>query len=66
MIETMERVKELAAEHELTMFQLAELCGVPYQTLKRAEDRNGQLKVDTIERICRGLRMPVRDFFPED
>ncbi len=66
MLETMNRVRELAAERELTMYQLAELCRIPYQTLKSTEDRGGQLKLETIEKICRGLKMPVREFFPEE
>ena len=35
-----------------------------YSTLKSAEARNYQLSVDTIEHICKGLDMPLRDFFP--
>ena len=59
MIETMARVKELAAERG----QLSLLCKVSYHTLKSTEERNGQLKLETIDKICTGLRMPLRDFF---
>ena len=43
MIETMARVKELAAERGLTLYQLSLLCKVSYHTLKSTEERNGQL-----------------------
>ncbi len=60
---TITTVKELADTRGLTLFQLAQLCRVNYSTLKNAEARQGQLNVDTIERICLGLRMPVSSFF---
>lgn len=56
-------VKLLADERDLTLFQLAQLCQVNYSTLKNAENRHGQLNVDTIERICDGLHMPMSAFF---
>ena len=62
---TIARVRELAEQRELTMFQLAELCDIPYNTLKRTEERNGQLTVNTIEKLCIGLRMPMSAFFEE-
>ena len=60
---TIQRVKELAAAHGMTLFQLAKLCDLNYNTLKSAEERHYQLSVDTIEIICAGLHMPLRDFF---
>ncbi len=62
---TMARVKELAFERDLTMFQLAQLCDVPYTTLSKTDARNGQLQVDTIERICIGLHIPMSLFFED-
>ena len=62
---TIARVREIAKQRELTMFQLAELCDIPYNTLKRTEERNGQLTVNTIEKLCIGLRMPMSAFFEE-
>ena len=32
-------------------------------TIKKAADRNSQLSVDTIEKICIGLNMPMSAFF---
>ena len=48
---TIERVKELAMERNLTLYKLAQQCGISYSTLKNTEQRYGQLTVDTIERI---------------
>ncbi len=64
-MDTMARVMELAEERDLSLFQLAQLCDVSYNTLKTAGNRNTQLTVDTIERICIGLRMPMSRFFAE-
>ena len=64
-MDTMERVRELADERNLSLHALAKICNVPYSTLKNTEQRNGQLAVDTIERICFGLKMPMSEFFEE-
>ena len=60
---TIERVKELGNERNLTLFKLAVICEVPYATLKNAEVRQNQLSVDTIERVCQGLSISMADFF---
>ena len=62
-MDTMAIVKILADERDLTLFQLARLCRMNYSTLKNAEDRHSQLNVDTIEKICNGLHMPMSAFF---
>ncbi len=64
-MDTIARVKELAAERNLSMLKLARVCDVPYSTLKNTEKRSGQLTVDTIERICVGLDIPMSLFFTE-
>lgn len=65
-MDTIARVKELAAERNLSMHGLAKICDVPYSTLKNTEQRSGQLTVDTIERICLGLNIPMSMFFMTD
>ena len=64
-MDTIARVKELAAERDLTLHKLARVCDVPYSTLKNTEQRCGQLTVDTIERICIGLDITMSSFFEE-
>ena len=63
MLDTMKRVRELAQDHGLSIYQLAEQCEIPYSTLKSTKARSGQLNVDTIERICDGLEIPLYAFF---
>ena len=62
---TVERVKELAAEREMSLFKLSKVRDVPYSTIKNTELRCGQLGVDTIERICMWLAIPLSRFFEE-
>ena len=64
-MDTIARVKQLSEEHNVTLCQLAKMAGITYSTLKNTELRNGQLKVDTIERICIGLNIPMSEFFEE-
>ena len=64
-MDTIARVKELAAERHLSVHRLAQICDVPYSTLKNTEQRGGQLSVDTVERICLGLGIPLSLFFAE-
>ena len=62
---TVQRVKDLAAERQLSLFGLSKLCDEPYSTIKNTELRCGQLGVDTIERICIGLGISMSRFFEE-
>ena len=64
-MDTISRVRELAAERNLSLHALALVCDVPYSTLKNTEQRGGQLSVDTVERICLGLGIPLSLFFVE-
>ena len=64
-MDTIARTKFLATEQGLTLFKLAEKCGVAYCTLRNTERRGGQLQVETIERICQGLGITLAEFFTE-
>lgn len=63
---TTKRVADLAAQHNMTVFELARVCDVPYSTIKSTSQRGGQLGIDTIERICIGLRMHLYEFFMDE
>ncbi len=65
-MKSIDRVRELIADQGISLFRLAQLCNVPYSTLKNAEKRNCQLSLDTIEQICRGLNIPIYEFFMTD
>ena len=60
---TIERVKELANERNLTLCGLALLCDIPQSTLKNTARRGDQLSLDTIERICDGIGISLSEFF---
>lgn len=64
-MKTTARVYELIAERSMSLTKLAELSGVAYSTIKMAENRNTQLSVDTIERICHALGITLSEFFAE-
>lgn len=65
-METIERVYELAAERNISINRLAEMSGISVSTIKTTKNRGGQLKIDTIERICNALDMPLYQFFITD
>ncbi len=62
-MDTIARVYELAEQHNISLYQLARKSGVAYSTMKTTEKRGGQLKVDTIERICDALGISLSEFF---
>lgn len=49
-------------ERDFFLHKLAQVCDVPYSTLKNTEQRSGQLTVDMIERVCLGLHIPMSFF----
>ncbi|MBR4827843.1 MAG: helix-turn-helix transcriptional regulator [Oscillospiraceae bacterium] len=65
MINTVERVTELAASRHMTMTALAKASGVPSTTLRSARSRNSQLTLDVIERLCRAMDVSLSEFFDE-
>lgn len=65
-METVQRVYELAAERNISINRLAELSGISVSTIKTTKNRGGQLKIDTIERICNALDIPLYQFFITD
>ena len=60
---TIQRLYELMRERNLSLNKLANLSGIKYSTLQMAVKRGGQLSIDTIERICAGLDIPLVSFF---
>ena len=64
-MDTIKRVYDLAEENEISLYQLAKDSGISLDTIKAAEKRSGQLKIDTIERICEALGISLSAFFAE-
>ena len=64
-MDTIKRVYDLAEENEISLYQLAKDSGISLATIKAAEKRSGQLKIDTLERICEALGISLSAFFAE-
>ena len=64
-MDTMERLGELLDERGMSLFALARLSGVSPSTLRNTKRRAGQLKIDTIERICQALGITLSQFFDQ-
>lgn len=62
-MDTLQRAIELANERNMSLFRLAAESGINYSTFQAAKRRGSQLSVDTIERICAYLRIPLYRFF---
>lgn len=65
-MDTVKRAQSLIAQRHMTMHQFADMSGIAYSTINTAQRRGGQLKIDTIERICDALDIPLSEFFTEE
>lgn len=63
MFDTVGRVKQLAAARGLSVTELARRSGLNHSTFANTVMRGGQLKVETIERLCAGLNITLPEFF---
>lgn len=64
-MDTLGRVYELMAQRGLTLNQLAKRSEVSPSTLRNTRRRGGELKVETIERICAALGITLSEFFAD-
>ena len=62
-MDTLGRVYELLEARNMTLNRLALLSAVSPSTLRNTKRRGGELKVETIERICRALGITLSEFF---
>ena len=62
-VDTIKRVQDLMQERDMNLCVLAKKCGISYSTIQTTARRRGQLSVETIERICLGLGITLKDFF---
>ncbi len=61
---TRRRIKELCAERKITLNKLSILCGITQSTLNNiVSGRNHSATVSTVQKICDGLEIHIRDFF---
>ena len=64
-IDTLARVRQLAAERHMSLSCLARTCGIHPSTFSAQQARGGQLQVDTIIRICDALELSLGEFFTQ-
>ena len=58
------RIKELCAERRITLNKLSIICGITQSTLNNiVSGRNHSVTVSTVQKICDGLEISIRDFF---
>ena len=57
------RIETLAEEKNLSMYELARRSGMAESTLYNLFERGTMPKLDTLERICKGLEITLSDFF---
>mgnify|MGYP000538472112 CR=1 FL=1 len=62
-VDTIKRVQDLMQVRDMNLCVLAKKCGISYSTIQTTARRGGQLSVETIERICQGLGITLKDFF---
>lgn len=60
---TIQRVRDLAAERELSIYKISQMSEISYSTFRTAEQRNGELSVAVIMRVCAALGITVAEFF---
>lgn len=61
------RIKELCEQHGMTLNKLSTVCGITQSTLNNiASGRNRSTTVSTIQQICDGLNISIRDFFASE
>ena len=59
-----ERILELCKENDLTVNMLATVSGITQSTLNNiVSERNNSTTVSTIQKICDGLNITIKDFF---
>ena len=58
------RLREWRQKRGDSLYTLAEKAGVHFVTISRIEQGRLSPTVATLEKLARGLRISVRDFFP--
>lgn len=62
-----ERMKELAAERNMTIHQVIQKGGLNQATISELmSGRTKQPKVSTIQKFCNGLNINLKDFFSSE
>ncbi|WP_353049067.1 helix-turn-helix transcriptional regulator [Exiguobacterium sp. s26] len=60
-------MKELAAEHNMTIHQVIQKGGLNQATISELmSGRTKHPKISTIQKFCDGLQIPINHFFDDD
>ena len=58
------RIREICAENNITLNKLSTQCGITQSTLNNViSGRNKSTTASTIQKICDGVNITVRDFY---
>ena len=58
------RILDLCKQHNITLNKLSTICGITQSTLNNIiSGRNSTTTVSTIQKICDGLEISIREFF---
>ena len=61
------RILGLCAERGITVNKLSTICGITQSTLNNITGgRNNSATVSTIQKICDGLEINIKEFFDSD
>ena len=61
------RIKELCNEKSITIYELGKLSGIRATTIYSIIDgKSNNPSIISIENICKGLNVSVRDFFDDE
>lgn len=61
--DTVKRFHSLLLERNMSLYHFCRTNGLNYSTVNTTEKRSGQLSLDTIERVCKGMGITLSDFF---
>ena len=64
-MDTLERLRQLMAERNWTMYRLAKEGDLSHSTVKNIFSRNTIPSIDTLERICKAFGITIAQFFAE-
>ena len=63
MFDTVARLNQIVEARGMTLTEVSRKCGLNHSTICMTVRRGGQLKIDTIEKVCIGLNMTLGEFF---
>ncbi len=61
--ESLKRIQELCDQRGWSIYKLAKESGIPYSSVNNIFIRNTQPTLPTLEKICKGFRIQISDFF---